>query len=365
MIPYGKQSITDQDVDAVVDALRSDFLTQGPTTVRFEDAFREYVGADYAVAFSSGTAALHGAAWAAGLGPQHTVVTSPLTFAASANAARYVGARLGLVDVELSTYGMNLGLVEAGVAASIPVHFAGLPISLEESRWLARPPVVIEDAAHALGAETPSGKVGNCRFSDMTCFSFHPVKAITTGEGGMVTTNSSDLAHRLRLFRNHGISRPDESRPWDYQIIDHGFNYRLTDLQSALGISQLSRLDHFIDRRNEIASAYRSALEHSSNILLPPRGDSGIKHAYHLFPIRVKSKEQFITAMFRLGIRVQVHYIPIHKHPLFRKILVQDGPFPNADSIFEEVVSLPMFPGLTDDNVEYVIKCTLEAAESA
>jgi len=240
MISYGRQSIDQSDIDAVVSTLRGDWLTQGPSIEAFEVAVAEYVGARHAVAFSNGTAALHGAAAVAGLGPEDEVFTSPLTFMASANAARFVGAKPRLIDIDSATLNIDMSAVPSGAQAVIPVHFAGLPVDLRGHSLPGR--IVIEDAAHALGAMTPDGPVGNCANSDMTCFSFHPVKPITTGEGGMVTTNNPEFADALRRFRSHGIVRLPENGAWYYEVQDLGFNYRMTDIQAALGLSQMGRL---------------------------------------------------------------------------------------------------------------------------
>lgn len=353
MIPYGRQSIDDDDVAAVVEVLRGDLITQGPVVERFEAAIAERVGARHAVACSSGTAALHAAAAAAGLGPGDVVVTSPLSFMASANCVRYVGARPGLVDIDLATWNLDLSLVPSNVAGVIPVHYAGLPVELEAWQPGGRP-IVIEDAAHALGASTPSGPVGNCAHSSMTCFSFHPVKPITSGEGGMVTTNDDELADRLRRFRTHGTVRRPEQGGWVYEISDVGYNYRLTDIQAALGLSQLRRLDRFIDRRNEIAELYRSLLA-DVPVGLPPAAPAGYVHGYHLFAVRVKNRRDVYDRLRDVGIATQVHYVPIHHHPVSADIGLQPGDLPVCDTVYEGLLSLPMFPDLTDDDVTEVV----------
>jgi perosamine synthetase len=302
MIPYGHQSVDEDDVEAVAEVLRSDWLTQGPTVDRFERELAERVEVRHAVAFSSGTAALHGAAHVAGLGPDDLVVTSPLTFIASANCARYVGARVGLVDVDPTTWNLDLPAVPSCATGAVPVHYAGLPVQL--GGWTQRPRVVIEDAAHALGASTPEGPVGNCAHSDMTCFSFHPVKPITTGEGGAVTTNDDELADRLRRFRNHGTERRPNEGAWAYEVTEVGFNYRLSDLHAALGLSQLPKLDRFVERRNEIASRYREQLD--GFVGLPPAAPAGSRHGYHLFPVLVDDRRLVFEGMRSAGIGVQV-----------------------------------------------------------
>jgi len=352
MIPYGRQSIDDDDVAAVVEVLRGDWLTQGPTVERFENAFADRVAARHAVAYSSGTAALHGAAAAAGFGDGDVVVTSPLTFMASANCIRYVGARPGLVDIDPATWNLDLSQVPSSVAGVIPVHYAGLPVQLDTWQPSGRP-VVIEDAAHALGASTPSGPVGNCAHSSMACFSLHPVKPITSGEGGMVTTNDDELADRLRRFRTHGIVRRPELGGWAYEISEVGYNYRLTDIQAALGLSQLRRLDRFIERRNEIAEQYRDLLA-DLPVGLPPPAPSGYRHGYHLFAVRVPNRRMVYDRLRKAGVATQVHYVPIHHHPVSADIGVQHGDLPECDAIYKGLLSLPMFPDLTDDDVNRV-----------
>ena len=355
-ISYGRQSINEEDIKAVTDVLRSDWLTQGPTIERFEKAIAEYVGAKHAVAFSSGTAALHGAAWASGLGPGDVCYTSPLTFMATPNAARYVGATPALIDVSPATWNLNLSMLPEDADAVFPVHYAGLPVDLANPGWMKRPRVVIEDAAHALGALTPDGPVGNCAHSDMTCFSFHPVKPITTGEGGMVTTNNTELAERLRRFRSHGIVRKPESEPWSYEISELGHHYRMTDIQAALGLSQLSRIDLFIQLRSEVAARYRAALA-GLDIELPPEATHGYRHGYHLFPVGVPNRNRVFGDLIDRGIRAQIHYIPVHHHPISVDILSQfGGNFPIADLVFERIISLPIFPGLSERDQEKVVR---------
>lgn len=358
MISYGRQSIEQSDIEAVVAVLNGDWLTQGPTVERFEESVAEYVGARFAVAFSNGTAALHGAAAAAGLGPEHTVVTSPLTFMASANAARFVGARPVLADIDPSTLNIDLEVLPTSFDAVIPVHFAGLPVDL--APLSNSDAIVIEDAAHALGAMTPSGPVGNCAHSDMTCFSFHPVKPITTGEGGMVTTNDEELAHRLRGFRSHGITRKPEQGGWYYEIESLGYNYRLTDIQSALGLAQMNHLDSFIERRNEIASRYRVVLK-DAPVGLPPAAPAGYRHGYHLFVIEVNERRRVFDELRDAGVGVQVHYVPVHHHPISRDIGVAIGDLPHCDSHYERSISLPIHPGLTDEQQDRVVEVLLSA----
>lgn len=353
MIPYGRQSIDDEDIEVVSSVLRGDWLTQGPTIERFEKLIAEYVGADFAVAFSSGTAALHGAAAAAGLGPGDLVVTSPLTFIASANCARYVGAKPHVVDIDSKTWNIDLSLVPNDAAAVVPVHYAGLPVDLRGFSRNGR--VVIEDAAHALGALTPDGPVGNCAHSDMVCFSTHPVKPITTGEGGLVTTNNSELAERLRRFRSHGIIRRSGSSDWRYDVSEVGYNYRMTDIQAALGISQLSKLDTFIARRNEIASFYREALNFEV-VQLPPEAPDGFLHGYHLFPISVSCRNLTFDVLRGNGIGVQVHYVPVHHHSVSSDMGFKIGDMPICDELYERLISLPVYPNLSSEDLAKIVE---------
>lgn len=353
MIPYGRQNLDEGDISAVVEVLRGDWLTQGPAIENFEAAVAEYVGSDFAVAFSSGTAALHGAAWAAGLGPGDVVHTTPLTFIATVNAARYVGAKAELVDVDINTWNIDLSLIPDYSDAAIPVHFAGLPVNLSPNKWSHKPKVVIEDAAHALGAHTPDGPVGSCAHSDMACFSFHPVKPITTGEGGMVTTNNSELAERLRRFRSHGIVRKPEHGEWYYEVEDLGYHYRMTDIQAALGLSQIKKLDKFIARRNELADQYRKLLENLP-VEMPPSAPDGFLHGYHLFAVLVSDRERVFSELRAREIGVQVHYVPVHHHPSTKSIKHTPPGLGNAETVYGQVLSLPLHPRLTESEQEQV-----------
>ena len=352
-IPYGRQTVDGDDVAAVVEVLQGDWLTQGPTVERFEAEVADRVEAKHAVAFSSGTAALHGAAFAAGWGPGDVVVTSPLTFMASANCIRYVGATPVLADIQPSTWNIDLDLAGNDAAGLVPVHYAGLPVDLRSRRTL--PPVIVEDAAHALGASTPDGPVGNCARSDMCCFSLHPVKPITTAEGGIVTTNNDELAERLRRFRSHGIVRRPDQGGWYYEIAEVAYNYRLSDIQAALGLSQLGRLDRFIKRRNEIAGHYRERLA-DLPIELPPSAPPGYVHGYHLFAVLVPDRRAVYDKLRAAGILTQVHYVPIHHHPVSSDIGLVPGDLPVCDAVYEQLLSLPMFPRLTDDDVDSVVE---------
>ncbi len=334
--------------------LRGDWLTQGPTIAAFEEAVAESVGARHGVAFSSGTAALHAAMIAACIGPGAVVTTSPLTFVASANCARYVGADVALVDIDPRTLLMDLDAVPAtGCDALVAVHYAGLPLDL--STLTRRPRVVIEDAAHALGAITPDGPVGNCAHSDMCMFSFHPVKHITTGEGGMITTNSAETAEKLRRARNHGLVPKPEVGGWYYEVEDTGFNYRMTDIQAALGCSQLSRLAGFVERRNKLAERYRHMLA-GLPVQLPEAAAPGALHAYHLFPVRVDGRDEVYRQLRDRGIGVQVHYVPVHHHPVFAHLAPGGAGFPEADRAYQRLLSLPLFPGLSELDQDRVVE---------
>jgi UDP-4-amino-4,6-dideoxy-N-acetyl-beta-L-altrosamine transaminase len=349
---YGRQSIDQDDVDAVVSALTSDWLTQGPAVEAFENSVAEYVGVKHAVAYSSGTSALHGAAAAAGITLGDSVVTSPLTFMASANAARFVGATPQLIDIDRETWNLDLALLENSPRAVIPVHYAGLPVRLENSNLTNS--IVIEDAAHALGSLTPDGPVGNCAHSAMCCFSFHPVKPITTAEGGMVTTNDDELADRLRRFRSHGIVRYTNREPWYYEVKELGYNYRMADIQAALGSSQMKKVERFISRRNEIAERYRTLLN-DVDIELPPAAPAGYRHGYHLFPILVENRRAVFESLRDEGIGVQVHYVPVHYHPVSQDMGYSKGDFPVAEAVYEKLISLPIFPEMTDAQQDFVV----------
>lgn len=363
MIPYGRQSLDEEDIATVVDVLRGDWLTQGPTVERFEESVAEYVGADHAVAFSSGTAALHGAAWSAGLGPGNIVHTTPLTFIATVNAARYVGATPELVDIDRNSWNIDLSLIPNHSDAAIPVHYGGLPVDLSPGKWSKKPKVVIEDAAHALGAHTPDGPVGNCAHSDMVCFSFHPVKPITTGEGGMVTTNNSELAERLRRFRSHGIVRKPELGEWYYEVEELGYHYRITDLQAALGLSQMKKLDAFIERRNQLASRYREVLA-GLPVQLPLGAPDGFLHGYHLFAVLVANRERVFSGLRARGIGVQVHYVPVHHHPSTMGIKQVPHGLAISESVYGQILSLPLHPGLTDVQQSQVVEALIELIET-
>ena len=376
-LPYGHQSIDEADIRAVVDVLHGDWLTQGPLVDEFEAALAARTGAKHAVAFNSGTAALHGACAAARLGDGDEVLTSGLSFSASANCARYVGAMPGFVDIDPSTLeATSDSFVSAAgdnTRGVVPVHFAGRPSDLSALAPLReRGIVVIEDAAHAIGAVGPHGPVGNCAMSDMACFSFHPVKTITTGEGGAVTTNDDELAHRLGAFRTHGIERrapaeDPEAGGWYYEIDELGMNYRITDLQCALGVSQMTKLDSFLARRNEIAAEYRRLLADTDVELAAPAA-GGQRHAYHLVVALLPehaSRRRGYDQLRAAGIGVQVHYVPIYWHPYYARLGFERGLCPEVERVYRRCLSLPVFPGVEDADVERVAATLLDAVAQA
>jgi UDP-4-amino-4,6-dideoxy-N-acetyl-beta-L-altrosamine transaminase len=371
MLPYGRPEVDETDIQSVVDVLRGDWLTHGPAVSRFEETFAEIVGARFAVAVSSGTAALHAAASAAGIGPEDEVITSPLTFLASANCILYCGGKPVFADVDPGTLNLDPAAVEAALTARtkaiLPIHFAGLPCDMAAIHAIARARnlVVIEDAAHALGAEIAGRRIGG--LSPLTTFSFHPVKHITTGEGGMVTGNEPALADRLRRFRNHGIDREVRERQattpaaWRQDMVTFGLNYRLSDIHSALGLSQLRRLDARLKRREEIAGRYQEAFAALPEVSVAPTRP-GTRHAWHIYPLQVnrerlrQDREAIFQALRAENIGVSVHYRPVHQHPYYREHLgTGPGDCPAAEAAFERLLTLPLFPGMTDDDVADVI----------
>lgn len=376
-IPYGRQSIDDADRAAVDEVLRGDWLTQGPAVRAFEEAIAAACGAPYAVAFSSGTAALHGAAFAAGLGPGDELVTSALTFAASANCAAHVGATPRFADIERETWNLSARTVAAALTpatrAVVPVHFAGLPAPVAEVREaVGEDVVVIEDAAHALGAHSGGEPVGSCAHSDMAIFSFHPVKTIAAGEGGMVTTRDPELRRRLEEFRTHGMVRDPErvtraDGGWYMEQQSLGFNYRLSDIHSALGRSQLTKLAAFVAGRNLVAERYRAALAGVEGIELPPAAPDGSLHAYHLFVVRhtggAGARRRLYDGLRERGVHPQVHYLPVHMHPWYRETYgYGEGLCPEAERHYDGCLSLPCFPALSDEEQETVVRAVREVA---
>jgi len=377
-LPYGRQSIDEADIDAVVEVLRSDWLTTGPKVAEFEEAFALRVGAAHAVSFSSGTAALHAAAFAAGLKTGDEAITTPLTFAATANSILYQGATPVFADVSGDTLNLNPSEVEKKISsktrAILPVDYAGHPADLTLIIEIARRHglIVIEDACHALGAEYGGRRVGS--IADMTVFSFHPVKHITTGEGGMVATNDPQLAETLRRFRNHGISSEARQRQsagqWHYEMVLLGFNYRLPDIACALGIQQLKKLDANLARRREIAARYAATFRGIPGVILPAvRPD--VNPAWHLYPIRLDLEKlktgrgEVFRALRAENIGVNVHYIPVHLHPYYRdRFGYKGGEFPVAEDAYERLISLPMFHGMSDTDVEDVIEAVKKVVGS-
>lgn len=377
-IPYGRQSIDQADIDAVVEALKSPWLTQGPTVERFETAMAERCQADFAVAVCNATAALHIACLAAGLGPGDRLWTTPNTFVASANCGRYCGADVDFVDIDPHTWNLDAGLLAQKLDAAegagrlpkvvVAVAFSGQSCDMREMAQLAERYrfTLIEDASHAVGAAYLGRPVGCGAYAAMTIFSFHPVKIITSGEGGMVLTNRPELAEHLRRLRSHGItsdpaqmSVPDHGL-WYYQQLELGFNYRMTDLHAALGLSQMLRLDGFIARRRHLAARYDRLL--ADLPLTLPAIQVGAESAWHLYVVRVRfdrvklSQRELFEALRAAGIGVNLHYIPVHLQPYYRALGFADGDYPEAEHYFSEAISLPLFPDLTDEQQDYVIE---------
>lgn len=373
MIPYGRQTIDEDDINAVIDVLKSDYLTTGPKIAEFEQAVASYTGAKYAVAISNGTSALHAACFAAGIGRGDEVITTPLTFAASANCVLYCGGTPVFADVDPYTYNIDPKDIRKKITdktkAIIAVHLAGQPCDMDEIHSIAQEHnlIVIEDGAHALGSVYKGKKVG-C-LSDMTTFSFHPVKPITTGEGGMIMTDNGELYKRLVLFRSHGITRDDSMMarnegPWFYQQLDLGYNYRITDIQCALGCSQMKKLDIFLKRRRELAERYNNAFIECDNIVTPyqlPDTQSG----WHLYIVQVKKhdRKQVFETLRDKGIGVNVHYIPVYMHPYYQEHGYKDVHCVNAEEIYSHIISLPLYPGLTDEQQDYVIDTLKQLCE--
>ena len=365
MIPYGKQTIEQDDIQAVVDVLQSDFLTTGPKIAEFEQTVADYVGVKYAVAISNGTSALHAACFAAGIGPGDEVITTPLTFAASANCVLYCGGTPVFADVDPKTYNIDPEDIRRKITdrtkAIIAVHLAGQPCDMDAIHSIAREHglIVIEDGAHALGSVYKGKKVGS--LSDMTTFSFHPVKPITTGEGGMIVTDNEDFYKKMILFRSHGITRDDSMMtrndgPWFYQQFDLGYNYRITDIQCALGCSQMKKLDRFLARRKEIVARYNEAFADCDNIITPYQL-SDTESGWHLYIVQVKNcdRKQVFENMREKGIGVNVHYIPVYMHPYYQEHGYENVHCANAEEIYSHIISLPLYPGLTSEQQDYVI----------
>ncbi len=372
-IPYGRQYIDEEDIKAVVEVLRSDWLTCGPKVQEFESALCEYTGAKYAVAVSSGTAALHIAIAALELDGDWEGITSPNTFLASANAIIYNGGRPIFADIERDTRNISVEEIKKAITPKtriiIPVDFAGHPCEIDEIYELAkkRGIYVIRDACHSLGSVFKGEKTGSCKYADMTIFSFHPVKHITTGEGGAILTNDEVIYERLLMLRNHGMTKNPElltvnPGPWYYEMHLLGFNYRITDFQCALGISQLRKLGWFVERRRQIASMYDKSLSKLENVTLPVER-TDVKSSYHLYPIEIdfekvgKTRKEFMVQLKERGILTQVHYIPIHLQPYYRKHFgYKWGDFPIAEGYYKKALSIPIHPSMSDDDVYRVIE---------
>lgn len=364
-IPYGKQYIDEEDIVAVIDTLKSDYLTTGPKVDEFEQKVADYLGVKYAVAVSNGTAALHCACLAAGISEGDAVITAPITFVASANCVLYCGGTPVFADINPETYNIDPEDVKRKITdrtkAIIPVHFTGQPCEMDELIQLAKEHnlIIIEDAAHALGADYKGRKIGT--ISDMTTFSFHPVKHITTGEGGMITTNNKEYYDRLMLYRNHGITKDpslmtSNEGAWYYQQISLGFNYRITDIQCALGISQMKKLDAFIQRRREIADKYNRAFVEMDGIIIP-RQISGCNSSWHLYVIQVigQRRKTVFEGLREAGFGVMVHYIPVYTQPYYRNHGYQEVCCREAEAVYENFISLPMYPQLTNAEQDNII----------
>lgn len=373
MIPYGRQDIRQEDIDAVVSVLKSDFLTQGPQVPAFEAAIESATGAKYAVAVNSATSALHIACLALDLGPGDTLWTSPITFVASANVGLLCGASVDFVDIDPDTFNMCPTALAAKLETAdrngtlpkvlIPVHMCGQSCDMAAISALARRygVKVIEDASHAIGGRYHGVPVGDCAHSDITVFSFHPVKIVTTAEGGAATTNDAILAQKMQLFRSHGVTRDpdlmewDSEGPWYYQQVELGLNYRMTELQAALGVTQMERLSDYVDQRNVLASRYDAALGNLP--LRRPGRQANTLSAYHLYVIRVEParRRDVFQALRSNGIGVNVHYIPVHTQPYYRRLGFAPGMFPNAEAYYDSAISIPLYPGLTDADFDKVV----------
>ena len=370
-IPYGRQNIDQNDIDAVVSTLQSDYLTQGPKVREFESKFAKYVGANYAVAVNNATSGLHLSVLALNLSKGDRVITTPITFAASANCIRYAGAEVWFADIDPNTYLLDINSVKELIESKpkdffkgiIPVDFAGLPVNMEDFRALAdaHDLWIIEDACHAPGGYFIDSKkdqnfCGNGRYADIGVFSFHPVKHIACGEGGMLTTNSKELYEKLMLLRTHGITKEnmDENHGnWYYQMIALGFNYRLTDFQSAMGITQLAKNKKGVERRNEISSAYKKAFEGKIKFQDLPEGTY---NAHHLFIIEVEHRKELYDFLHSKGILAQIHYVPVHTFPYYKNIGYSEANLSNAENYYSKCISLPMYPTLSDEEQEFIIE---------
>ena len=365
-IPYATQWIEDDDIEAVVSALKSTNLTQGPLVDEFEKKVADYCGAKYAIAVNSGTSALHIACLSAGISSGDEVITSPITFVATPNSVLYCGGEPVFADVNEKTINIDpkeiTGKISQKTKAIIPVHFAGNPCDMEDIQALAKENglMIIEDAAHALGAEYKGSKIGSCKYSDMTILSFHAVKHITTGEGGMVLTNDEELYEKLKFYRSHGITRDakymkQNDGVWYYEMHKLGFNYRLTDIQCALGISQLGKIDNFVSRRREIAKKYDDAFKEVKAIKLLDETPNS-RSSYHLYVIQVENRKNIFNKLRAANIIVNVHYIPVYRQPFYQQLGYANTSCPKAEAYYGRAISIPMYPKMTDEEVDYVIE---------
>ncbi len=383
MIPYGRQDISESDIESVISVLRSDFLTQGPKVPEFEETICTYTGAKYGVAVNSATSALHIACLSLGLGQGDWLWTSPITFVATANCGLYCGAKVDFVDIDPQTYNLSPQALEEKLILAkkegklpkivVPVHLAGLSCEMEEIHKLSKEYGfrIIEDASHAIGGQYQGEVIGSCKYSDITVFSFHPVKIITTAEGGMAITNDETLANKMTLLRSHGITRDKDimthepDGPWYYQQIELGLNYRMTDIQAALGLSQLQRLDKFLLKRRKIAEKYDKAL--ADLPISVQFQNKKCLSAYHLYIIRVKediskySHKEVFNKLRHSGIGVNIHYIPIHTQPYYKKLGFNLGDFPIAEQYYREAISLPLFPNLKEIQQAYIVEVLKKA----
>ncbi len=368
-IPYGKHYIDDDDINAVLNALKEDYVATGPGIDRFEQAFAEYTGAKYAVALSSGTAALHACSYAIGIQEGDEVITTPMTFVSTASSVMMCGGRPIFADIDANTYNIDPDEIEqkttSRTKAVIPVHFTGQPCDMKKIYETARKHglKVIEDAAHAHGADYQGSRIGGCKYSDLTAFSFHPVKVMTTCEGGMVTTNDETLYQKIKLFRAYCSTKDPEllkdktDGPWHYEVQGLGYNYRLSDVMCALGNSQLQKLDRFVAKRRAAAQRYNEELKNAEGIILPYQA-KGCNSSWHLYTIQIKDgrRREVYEKMREKGIGVDVHYLPVYRHPYFQENGYQDVCCSKAESLYDSILSIPIYYGLTDSQQEYVIE---------